>query len=146
MARYLGYCLMVMVATAQDFPTNVKVRVAQRGDFGSKIKVAYDIHSSEATVITMCAGCDVDDDGRRNSNKGYETTGSTCGGYPHGCAVIKPADWIFDVDTVSLHFRIGESGWSTEKNIFSKQNLYTYISVLGPFSLVLYGLVYVHFI
>jgi hypothetical protein len=121
----VGYivAMVTTIAAAQDFPTSVKARIAQRGDFGSKLKVSYVIQSPEATIITMCAGCDVDDNGNRMSNEGYETTGSTCGGYPSGCAVIKPADWVFDVDTISLNFRVGESVWSSEKNIFSKGDI-----------------------
>ena len=112
-------------------PTNAKVRVAQRDDFGVKLKIGYDINSPEDLdlagklyQVSVCANCDVNDKGERNSNEGYQTVGSTCGGYPHGCAVLKRSDWIFEdaSDTLRLHFRVGESVWSKEAVVFTGLN------------------------
>ena len=111
------------ITAAQNFPSNVEVRVAQRDDFGTKLKVSYNLNSRD--VVQMCADCDVDSNGERMSSKGYETTGDTCGGYPHGCAVIQNAEWIFELETVALHFRVGESLWSrsSEQNTFSTKGV-----------------------
>ena len=113
----LGTALVTHATLAQDYPTNVKARLTQRNDL-SKLKVGYNINTPESTHIWMCVNCDVDETGSRLSNKGFTTLGSTCGGYPHGCAVLKPFGWS-PGDVVSLSFRVGDSLWSTEKIMFA---------------------------
>ena len=126
---YIPYiCLLlgtvVHTTVAYMLPTDLVVRVSQRSDFGVKLKVAYHINSPESTALSntnieMCANCHIDTKGDRQSNDGYVETGSTCGGFPHGCAVIKRADWLFDSDQVSLHFRVGAEPWSTTPYVFT---------------------------
>ena len=120
-AAMIGFLLLVLAVhttAAYMLPTNLVVRVSQRSDFGVKLKVAYHINSPESTALSntkieMCANCHIDNKGDRQSNDGHVKTGSTCGGFPHGCAVVKRADWLFDSDQVSLHFRVGAEPWST---------------------------------
>ena len=105
-------------AIATDFPSNVKARLSQRDDFGSKLKVAYDINTPEFAKVWMCVGCNVNEEGSRMSNEGKEVQGATCGGYPNGCASLRGFEWVPSSD-VSINFRINSGPWSPETFTFS---------------------------
>ena len=116
------FCLVVLAGANSKYPTNIKARVTQREDFGSKLKVSYNINSPESTPVHLCAGCTISiNTGERTSSEGYMIEGSTCGGHPSGCATIKRADWLFNLDSVALAFRVGGEGklWSTDDVQFS---------------------------
>tara|TARA_B100000780_G_scaffold261565_1_gene214080 strand:+ start:103 stop:471 length:369 start_codon:yes stop_codon:yes gene_type:complete len=107
MNRSLLALLLPTLCLSQNLPTNIKARFAQRDDFGSKLKVAYKINTPESSALApnknwMCANCEINQNGERTSNVGHETVGSTCGGYPNGCATVKPFNHHFDSPNVGF--------------------------------------------
>jgi hypothetical protein len=117
--KFLLTPAVVIAGASENLPTVKSAKISQRDDFGAKLKLKYLINSAKDEKVSVCSQCDINTNGERTSNAGYETVGSTCGGYPNGCAVFKQASWIFKKDQVSLHFRVGESLWSTEPVVYT---------------------------
>ena len=112
-ALLLVLATLYSVAGATDYPTNIGARIAQRDDFGVKLKVNYHINSDHSSSIEMRV---------KDFGPDFTTPGATCGGFPRGCAVAKGAsvaEVLYDLRTVSVAFRVNAGEWS-EYITFSK--------------------------
>ena len=110
----LGMVFAPLARASSDHPTDLRARLAQRDDFGVKIKLAYKISTPKAIKVEACFSgevpCDVDE------SAGFITEGSLCGGFPSGCTVLKMAGaepWVWAQKTVGVQMRVAGGEWSS---------------------------------
>eukprot|EP00930_Biecheleria_cincta_P060887 TRINITY_DN46473_c0_g1_i1.p1 TRINITY_DN46473_c0_g1~~TRINITY_DN46473_c0_g1_i1.p1 ORF type:complete len:147 (-),score=35.92 TRINITY_DN46473_c0_g1_i1:50-490(-) len=95
----------------KSLPTDLRAQLAQREDFGVKVKLSYTIKSPKTSKVEVCVGCDVD------MSSGKVVDGGTCGGFPNGCATVKMSkaeaeSQLWTQDALHLQLRVDGGAWS----------------------------------